>query len=427
MSRPKKYHSAQQRRVAKRQSDMKYVRKPFIRGKYFRLVIPSLDGYGEPGDLQMEGLGDLKRQTVDLITSHQSKRGLEHYMVSCQTHAGSGLPHLDILLVYSKMVQNPLTRYDYLVKHGDLTRYRTLNRAILDYGRKQDSSPLGDLDTGKTLAEHRVGSGGLYAVLRQAMMADPFGFNPHQWLHAHELDVAASKTNVYKAIRMVRDMRKVVCDSRLRAKPGIRPITRELIESKLSPDQLVTYDGWSGYQTIVDHINVMTRWRWGRPHKSSNLLLVGRPNTGKSTLARSIAVHCSTYPMGVDRWFPAYESGVYDMLVWDQFNMRVLTPDNLLKLLEGAPMQLPVKGGHATKRDNPLVFMTSNESLISHIRRRFKSPQLRGLSVANLGVRICQVTIPGDRDLFLLLGLFIGAGQRGLAGTQHQQMFGQCL
>lgn len=39
----------------------------------------------------------------------------------------------------------------------------------------------------------------------------------------------------------------------------------------------------------------------------------------------------------------------------------------LLNVLEGEPTDLPYKGGSTLKRDNQLIFMTSNMTLEQHI------------------------------------------------------------
>ena len=409
--RPKKYHTEQQRRIAKNSQERAYAaRRPKpILGRYFRLVVPALAGYPPDWTWQTPSIVGLRARAVDLISARQRTRGLSGYLVAVERHAGSGLPHLDILLVYSKRVKNSPTRYDYVIKHGDLTRYRTINAAILEYGRKQDPRPLGNLDTARVVMQAGVRRD-LYSMMQQAMMRDPFGFDANAWLHRHDLNRAAVKTNVYKAIRMCRDKQAAECNRRLTMRPGIREITPELIRERLTPEQLGRYESWSGYQCIVDHINQIPRWGFRRPHKTLNLYLCGAPNTGKSTLLRAISKHCATYPLGTrGGWFPHFQSGVYSMLVWDEFDLRSYRYTDLLKLLQGAPMKLPQKGGHVQRADNQLVAATSNLRLRQHISMRFRTPENRAHSRANLGVRFTQVVVPEGHDLFVLVKLILPA------------------
>ena len=401
LGRPKKYQNEQQRKSAR-----KSIKR--ISGRYWRLVIPALEGYPKDWNWDTPEIIALRACTVDLLVAKERSRGLKHYLVAVQRHLGTGLPHLDILMIYTNAIRNMITRYDYLVKHGNLTRYRTVNTAILDYGRKQDPSPLGNLDAARVIAESRVKKE-LYTMMKQAMMRDPFKFDPIDWLADTGLDDAAVRTNMYKTIRAVKDRQSRECNRRLAMRSGIRRITPELISERLSRDELQTYRSWEGYATIVAHINQISRWGCQRPHKTPNLYLCGPPNTGKSTLLRQISRYCATYPLGTrDGWFPHFKSGVYTMLVWDEFSLSVYPYPDLLKLLEGAPMKLSQKGGHVQRADNQLIACTSNLTLREHISMRFRTPENRAHSRANLGVRFTEVCIPQGHTLFMLIKLING-------------------
>ena len=409
--RPRKYRTEQQRHAAtSMQKRASAARRPKpISGRYFRLVIPALAGYPPAWRWDSPAIHSLRARAVDLISARQRARGLTSYLVAVERHAGSGLPHLDILLVYSKRVKNSPGHYDYVVKHGNLTRYRTVNAAILDYGRKQDPSPLGNLDTARVVMQARVRTD-LYAMMQQAMLRDPFGFDPISWLADNGLTANAIRTRVFKAIRMIKQLQTHECNRRLTLRPGIREITDELIRQRLTAEQLGRYRSWAGYQTVVDHINQIPRWGYARPHKTRNLYLCGPPNTGKSTLLRAISAHCPTYPLGTRAgWFPQFKSRVYTMLIWDEFDLRVYRYPDLLRLLEGAPMKLPQKGGHVQRADNQLIVATSNLRLAEHISMRFRTPENRAHSRANLGARFTEVHLPPGLDLFFLLKLIVPA------------------
>ena len=404
--RPKKYATEAQRRAAKTAQDRKASRKRVV-GRYFRLVIPALEGYPKDWNWDTPEIIALRACTVDLLVAKERSRGLKHYLVAVQRHLGTGLPHLDILMIYAKSIKNPLSRYDYLVKHGNMTRYRGVNAAILNYGRKEDPSPLGNLEPTQVIAESRV-KNELYLMMQEAMLKRPFKFDAIEWLADNRLMAPAVRTNIFKTLRAIRIRQSLECNRRLTLRPGIRRITEELIQERLSEEELRIYHSWQGYQTIVDHINQVAQWGCRRPRKMSNLLLVGRPNTGKSTLAAEIAKHCATYPLGIkDGWFPHYQSGVYRLLIWDEFELRCYRYTDLLKLLQGAPMKLPQKGGHVQRADNQLIIMTTNLSLLRHVYNRFRDERDRETSMANLRARIREITIPEGHTLFMLIKLIL--------------------
>ena len=382
---------------------------PRMSGRYWRLVVPNLSSYPRNPPRDHTGLLQLKRATVDLLCKYETPRGLTNWCVAWQTHQGSGFPHLDCLFVYSRPVKNRASRYDYLVKHGDLTKYRSVNLAILEYGSKEDPAPISNIGAAnKVLQEARVKTD-LYVMMQQAMLRDPFAFNAHQWLDAEDLYRAAVRTNLYKAIRTVKDRQQSVCNRQLRDKLGIKRVTRQHIVRCLTAQQLRVYDSWPGYQTIVDHINHISKWGCWRPHKSSNLLVVGRPNTGKTALALKIEQYCPVYYKGVSNWFPSYRSGVYTMTLWNEFTLIGVPYSDILNFLEGTKMDLQYKGGVTCKRDNQLTYMTSNLSLCEHIANRFKSKRNRAYANVNLSARIVEVTIPAHLTLFTLLKLIVPA------------------
>ena len=376
-------------------------------GRYFRLVVPALVGYPPDWDWADPAIIALRAHTVDDLVLNQSSRGLSDYLVAVERHAGSGRPHLDILLVYKTRVMNSTSRYDYLVKHGSLMRYRTLNRAILEYGRKQDPAPLGDMDTSAVLMESRARTD-LYPMMQKAMLSSPFQFDPIDWLSDNGLMAAAVKVNMYKIIRAIRDVQHRQCNRLLRRKPGIRQITPELISERLTADQHQLFSSWKGYQTIVNHINQISKYGFSRPHKTKNLFLAGPPDTGKSSLIIALQRHCPAYPLGTrGGWFPSFESGVYTLLSWDEFSLKCYPYPDLLKLLEGRPMKLPQKGGHVPRDDNQLVIATTNLTMAMHVRDRFKLQDNRAHALLNLSARFTEVIVPADRPLFILNRLIV--------------------
>lgn len=398
MARPKgtvKYKTQQQRKAAKKASTA-----PKLNGMYFRLVIPNLQEFKN----SPEALVKLKGDTLNAILYKQNPSDLQYYKIAVETHPTTGVPHLDILLTYKRSVQKSLNRFDYLIKHGDLTKYKQLNQAILQYGDKQDSSPLTNLpsDTSLILKAKQL-QDDPYAILEVQMLKDPFYFNSHTWLRTNDLAKTISKTNWSKAISLIRAQQQAECNRRLQDKPGFQVISKDLIRTSLTDSQYRIYSkNRRFFDLICKKINEIVTYGTTRPHKTKNLLIVGPPDTGKTSLALQIQKHLSVYYMGVHNWFPSYKPNVYKMILWNQFSLKSMTYPQLLNFLEGTKMDLQYKGGSVLKTDNQLIYMTSNMTLEEHICSRFKSEDSRAKARANLRARIQQIVLPKGINLFLL-------------------------
>lgn len=385
----------------------KYSYPKRVKGRYWRLVIPAIKGYGIRPSRPHPGLKALKHQVLDCLLAREKSRGLEHWCIAWQTHPGSGLPHLDILLGYKVAVQNTLKRYDVLLKHGNLTRYRTLNVGIIQYGRKEDPEPLSNILSSQNLIfQAQINEGRLYNILERAMRQDPWNFRMQDWLEERNLYRFASRKGYISCKRILTEQQAAICRQSFKNRAGVAQITREVITRLLSAGELKSFKSWSGYQRVVDFINQIPIWGYHRPHKTPNLLLVGRPNTGKTSLLNALAKRTSVYPLGTrGGWFPGYCDGVFKLLRWDEFSLKVYPYPQLLRMLEGISITLPIKGGHVPRRDNQLIIMTSNLTLQQHICNKFKAVAGRQYARLNLAPRVTEVIIPQDVNLFLLIKL----------------------
>ena len=388
-----------------------------LRSANWRIVIPNLQQYKDASSQQLHQLKCLILQRLrhrpQDPRSHiksQFDRGLHYYHIALQHHA-NGTPHLDLLLIYDKSIQRQLTDFDYLFKHGNVSTYRKLSAAIINYGKKQDTAALSNLpedtvlpsgQSVSTLVEVQQIKKDPYFYLYKQMCKDPLHFNLQQYVKLHQLSRYISCWTTVKS--KLKDMQVAAANLLLRDKPGFKLITRALIESVLSPDELITYDSWQGYQTVVNYLNEILKYGCNRPFKSKQLLLTGRPNTGKTSLIRQIQKHCAVYHLNVSSWFPHYRDGVYPLMAWNQFKLKGgMAHTDLLKFLEGTPMDLQYKGGSSLRRDNPLIILNSNMTLEQHIFLKFKELCYRNLAFENLTARITQIRIPDSLDLFLLL------------------------
>ena len=412
----------------------------------YRLVIRNIEGYGtlpvdQRGKKRVPGrvreLDNLKQRVLDRLIQKQSQRKVKlvNWCIAWQTHAASGLPHLDMLLVYDRNFQAVYTTFDYLIKdlnieqrnvgddvgigHVWVTPYssKKLNKAILQYGQKEDPHPLSNItvQTKDDILRLNKVKDDSYRYLELQMLKDPLHFNLEQYCRKHDLFKDVSGWSSIKT--KLKDSQLAAANLLLKNKPGFRYIDRALIQSRLSPQQLLTYDSWSGYQTIVDYLNQIVLHKGDRDPKTKNLLITGAPNCGKSALVwhpkphghfNPISAYCSIYPMGMSQWFPKYQSDVYHCIYWNEAKLTSYSYDTILKLLDGSPLDLSNKGSVSRKIDNPLIIMTSNLTLEQMIQQKFGySKDYMGMARSNLDVRVQNVIVPSKYNLFLLQKLLV--------------------
>ena len=368
-----------------------------IQGTFFRWVVPQLSP--EIWDVKQT----FKSQILDrLWSSKTAKKGLKFYSIAVESHA-DGNPHLDMLIIFEKRIKLTYTELDFLVqKHGQLTRYRNLNAAILNYGSKQDT-PLSNLPNPQLLLDHELLRKCPVSYLMKIVDQDPFRFNFLQYCHVNNYFNMIQRWTYVK--NKIKDYQQTTCNLHLKSKPGFTYIDRTLIQTHLTLDQLRSYDAWSGYQIIVDYLNQILTHGWERPVTSRQLYISGRTRIGKSNLIRTLSKYTSTYPVGTQNWFPKFENFTYKLMSWDQPDFSMMSMQQMLQLFDGDPFNLPYKGGSILKRDNQLWIMCSNKTLqqqlissgystIKQASGRYKDQQINALTN-----RVKQVRLPAGYTL----------------------------
>ena len=408
---------------------MRAQRSKELRSANWRIVIPNLQQYKDSSpeelyELKCLILQRLKRRPQDKRSHIKSQfdRGLRYYHIALERHA-NGVPHLDILLIYDKSLQRQLVDFDFLYKHGNITTYRKLNAAILDYGKKEDKDALSNLPQNKILPSGQTVNQLIqvqdfkkdpYLHLYNEMCKDPLHFNLQQYVKVHQLSQYITNWSSIKT--KLKDMQTAAANLQLRSKGGFKFINRELIQQTLTSSELQIFDSWDGYQTIIDKLNQIVLYGSKRPFKTKHLLVVGSAHIGKTSLVSEpnnaagrvpLQQLVPTYHMGMRHWFPKYQDGTYRLVLWNQMKLTSYSYDFLLKFFEGSPTDLAYHGGATKKADNQLIYMTSNLPLERHIAHKFMHPQDRQAARQNLSKRIEQVVVPEGYNLFLLQKLLI--------------------
>ena len=403
----------------------------------YRLNISYISGYGTFQILgkdtkrvvdRCSELDLLKSQVIQKIIFYQKSRGLRYYSIAWQTHRSTGEPHLDILLTYDKKIKKRNSSFNYLLQICSqrpsettpgvfITPYTKtrFNKAVLEYGSKEDPSVITNFpeDISSILLVNAFQKDP-YLHLYNQMCKDPLYFNLQQYVKINQLSPYISNWSSIKT--KLKDMQTAAANLLLKNKPGFKFISRDLIESNLTPSELKLFDSWSGYQTIVDYLNQVPKYGFRRPLKTKNLLITGPTSIGKTSLFESdlsnsrncIQNYTSIYPMGTKTWWPNYKPEVYRLIYWNQAKFTSYSYDTILKVLEGSKVDLPYKGGSVLKYDNPLVVMTSNMTLDELIQDKFSyNKDYVKMAKNNLSTRIQNVIVPPGYDLFILQKLLL--------------------
>ena len=372
-----------------------------IDGTNFRWVVPQL-----PAEV-WENKEQFKSDLLDrLKLSKTAKKGIKFYSIAIESHA-DGTPHLDLLIIFKKRVKMSPTQLDFLAsKHGNLTRYRTLNQAILQYGSKEDQ-PLTNLTNVQFILNEQDIKRCPVTFLMKQVDKDPFGFDFIQYCLKNNYFTAIQRWTYVK--NKIKDYQEGLCNYLLKSKPGIPVITEEKINTTLSDSELETYHSIPLYSTIVNYLNDISTYGWERPFTSKQLYVSGRSRIGKSYLIRTLSQYTSTYPVGTQNWFPKFQNFTYKLMIWDQCDLKMMSKQQMLQLFDGDPFNLPYKGGSILKRDNQLWLMCSNKTLQQQFRhagydvsRDPLTGQYLDQQVTALRNRVEQIVVPQGYDLLLL-------------------------
>lgn len=334
-------------------------------------------------------------QTLELLKLHQPQWDYMRYAAVLQTHTldpAKGA-HLHLYVSFSKRLKIKVDRYSYLGQ-GKLQRVRNYKK-VLGYLTKQNM-PVSNFDFMAQILRADF-SKGVYILFKQ-------GMKMRQIYEKYSPIIGGKNWKSMLHFQVYRqDQRKIQFQL---DKKGLRFITPQLIRARLSAQQYDLYHSHPCYARIVNRINDIVRYGCHRPHKTPALLVTGAPNTGKTTLGLAIAARVSTFIFPDDGWFQSYQSDVFRMILWNQFHLAAFPYPTLLKFLQGLRMNLPIKGSHVHRNDNPFIYLTSNKTVQEHVVHRFKSQDNRRLSRANLAPRIDQVNIE-DRPIFFLTKLLV--------------------
>ena len=355
---------------------------PSLKGRHFFLTVPHFN--------------NSLTSAVDSLIANQPAWQRIRYAAVLESHTNdvSKSTHLHLYIAFPKQCYVKLDRFDYLGKHGKLERVRDYS-SVLKYMTKQNL-PVSNFNYIEDIMRKD------FARSIQILLSQ--GLSIRQIYRTYSSIVASKNWSGYlRFLSFQKDSEKFRIQL---LKPGIRFITPELVKARLSEEEYSLYQNNAIYERIVNLINDTVKYGSNRPHKAKALFLTGAPNTGKTTLGLALQARMGTFTFPDDGWWQGYQSDVFKLIIWNEFDLRRLAYPTLLKFLQGLRMDLPIKGSHVTRSDNPLIFLTSNLTLDELICKRFSSQQNRVKSRANLAVRIDEIDI-GQTPIFMLTKLLV--------------------
>ena len=354
-----------------------------VTGRYVFLTIPHFD--------KLE-------KSYKMIQLRSKEFLIEKFAVVLETHTNNinKSKHLHIYVQFTKIREVSLKFFDFLGKHGKLEKVRN-SAAVLQYMNKENVCKS-SFDVYESLLENSR----TFASTIAKMMSD--GWSEAELIIKYQ-SILASKPwfSAFSFGKKAIAARK----AGLRTTSRMRKITREIIESRLSPEELNKFDSDNQFQIFVDYINKILSYGNQQLHKQCCLSLVGQPSIGKSTVVNALKAFFATYIFPLDGWHTQYDNGIYEIILWNEWDIRLLSRSDLLLFTEGEIVDLRVKYTKAIKEDRPMIIFTSNHTYVEQVNRRYGYDiALRDSTLSALAVRFVELDF-GNTEIWFLTKLFI--------------------
>lgn len=352
-----------------------------IRGRNFFLTIPHFDCLEE---------------TYQKLESQAKEFKIEHFAVVKEPHQNDDF-HLHVFVSFTNPREIGANYFDWLGKHGHLERVRNIE-AVLSYMDKTH-----ELKANFDIWEKFLTKNFTRTVIQ--MIAK--GWDQEGIMLAYADKIPGNKP-WHSAFRLAirYEEAKAVVQAKAE-KVRYREITPALIEQQLDEKELQTFYSDTQFQTFVNFVNNCLKYGNMHPYKECCVAIVGQPSIGKSTVARALARGFATYNFPLDGWHSQYRNGIYELIVWNEWDIRLIGRSDLLLFTEGEIVDLKVKYTKAIKKDRPLILLTSNYHYLKQVRRKFAyDPEQRNIVSKALAVRIVELDFR-DQPIWFLTKLLV--------------------
>lgn len=356
-----------------------------IKGKNVFLTIPHFDKLDS---------------AYKLLESKSKELLIAKFAVVLETHTADSNKgkHLHVFVTFTKRREISLKFFDFLGKHGKLERVRSIE-GVLQYITKENVCKanfdvwlplLNSVNFTRTIVR-MIEQGWTQDEILLTYAKDVSGQKPWRAAFALSVDYDVAKTETANKSALVR----------------MRTITPELIAAQLEPHELQLFHAIPQFQKLIDIINKLVKYGNMHPYKECCIAIVGKPSIGKSTLVRALTQHFITYNFPLDGWHSKYINGINELIVWNEWDIKLMSRSDLLLFTEGEIVDLKVKYTKAVKKDRPLIMLTSNDTVAQQVRKKFAyAPDQRRTVLSALDVRIVELDF-GSTKLWFLTKLFV--------------------
>lgn len=342
-----------------------------------------------------------------LLNEHK----LEHLAVVLETHTQdvSKGKHIHVYLSYVKKRDLSLRHFDFLQNGVHVEKVKNIE-CVLAYMNKENECKA-NFDVWRKLLGHSK-SMAQKTLTRMSLLR--FDLKEIQVKYHDILGNLPWKTMSAFAIEVVNATYEL--SKRKGLSEQLRWIDRDLIEARLTPEELAIFNSDPQFQTLVDYINKVKKFGSEQIHKECCLALVSEPSTGKSSLLLKLAEHYNNYDFPVDGWHRTnYDNHIYSMWTWNEWDIGTVNWSDLMLLLEGFETDLRVKGSKTVKLDRPMLFLVSNETYEQQYRKRFKYLERQSIKSYEVRLKALDVRIQeldfGKKNLFFIQKLLVGVNE----------------
>ena len=329
---------------------------------------------------------------------------LEHLAVVLETHTKdvSKGKHIHVYLSYLRARELSLRHFDFLQNGVHVEKVKNIE-CVLAYMNKE-SECKANFDVWRSLLSSKP----TFPKTLSRMVELGYDLDDIQVKYSQELADKPWST----VSRFVNDVETIRANPSRGLAQQLRWISRELIEARLTPEELAIFNSDPQFQTLVDYINKVKKFGSRQIHKECCLSIVSAPSTGKTTLLLKLAEHYNNYDFPVDGWHAKrYRNDFYSMWTWNEWSFHNVSMEDMLTLTEGLKTDLRVKGSKTFKADRPMLFLLDNETWKSKYERRFEYLKRQMLKTYKVRLKAFEVRIRelnfGKQNLFFLQKLLV--------------------